>query len=264
MILSLLALCLFALGTVIAYWWHAERRYRRRFITLAESGPASGLSWEQRMHVRRAYDRMNLGTALAIVILLGVTVWCGYRQYVSLIEDEAPPVVSVATPGAMPAGASPGTGGARLYWTADYPGGRLYPVLLDGGLVLFRAIRGKYDQYLLYSSSGDLLWRGERGYQAPAPRTAVRAEAGEIFLAVEAGLAATDVLVFSQDGQCHAGASLEAFPEDDDEWWFPVKTSDRETHSRPVSPDGQWRVEASMRVSRGWFGSRLRLFGPGA
>ncbi len=211
------------------------------------------------MQVRKAYDRMNLVTALAVVIMLGVTVWCGYQQYAALFEDGSPPAITLPSRDDAAAQGAP-----ALYWIADYPGGRLYPAAADGGYVLFRAIRGKYDQYLLFSSSGDLLWQGERRYRSPAPRTAIRTGADEVFLAIETEPQGAAVLAFSAGGTTRAEAPLKAFPGDDDESWFAIKTSDRDTRSRPLSPDGKWYVEYRIRIARGWLGSRLRLFGPGS
>lgn len=279
-------LLLLALVAVVLFWAVAERYFKRRFRAMTTpvgpGGAAAQIPWEQKIAVVRRHELLNWGVAFALIAILTGFVFVGHAHYVSVIEDTAPPQV-------VPAGreVSGPAADTVLYWSARFPGGRMWPAVEDGGYVLVRAIRGRYDQYLLFAPTGALMWSGERVAYGPAPRVAVRSwpegegegrgegEAedeggvsdgqlppGVVAIAVEdpAGGGAR-LLVFGPDGLVRYDEPLHAYP-DGDAAFFSIKTAGGELRSRPASPDGRWLVDSRLLPSVSFITSHLHLFGP--
>ncbi|MDP2871003.1 MAG: hypothetical protein Q8P31_00440 [Bacillota bacterium] len=260
-------LLLLALAAVILLWALAERQFKRRF--LAAMGPvrpgdvAEQMPWDRKMAIIRRHELLNWAVAFSLLAILGgfVTVCHGY--YVTLMENTDPPQF-VAARGSV-AGPAPAT---VLRWSAWFPGGRMWPVVEDGGFVLVRAVRGRYDQYFLFSPTGEVIWSGERVPYGPAPRTAIApgAEEGEgcVQIAVEDAAGGATLLVLEAGGAVRREERLDTYPDhDSDSVFFSPKSRDGVMRTRPASPDGRWLVDSRLLPSLSLIISRLNFYGPG-
>lgn len=267
------ALLLFlALVAVVLFWALSERYFKRRFHTmLAPIHPgdvAAQISWEQKMAIVRRHEAVNWCVALVLIAIVTGFIFTGHGYYVEVMGDTSPPQVTPAAGGVVPGPVA----GSVLYWTARLPGGRMWPAVEDGGFVLVRAIRGASDQYLLFASTGALIWEGDKVAYGPAPRAAVASWAAidgtggthqsgrSVAIAVETA-AGAHLIVLSEDGKLLRDERLVAYP-DDDQSFFSIKTAEGALRSRMASPDGRWLASTKLLPSISFIMSHLNLFGP--
>jgi hypothetical protein len=260
------ALLLFvALGAVILLWALAERQFKRRFLAMTmpvrPGEQVDQMTWDQKMVIVRRHELLNWGVAFALLLVLGGFVTLGHSHYVAIMRNTDPPLLTRAGPNV--AGAVPGT---VVYWSARFPGGRMWPAVEDGGYTLVRAVRGRQDQYLLFAPTGDLLWSGERVSDGPAPRVAIGAggedHQGCAVLAIEQPDGSARLLVIADEGTVRRQWHIAVYPLDDDSSLFSLKTSEPRMRSRDTSPDGLWMVSSRLLPSLSLISSHLNLFGP--